>query len=131
MILSMGQNPTSALLPLQRRKEIYALCSKYDVIIIEDDPYWYLQFPSASELSAQHRNEPRPSPPEAHTFAKSSGFPFLDSLVPSFLNIDTDGRVIRLDCAYYRNIHPATFRVCPIYGCGTDHGSSTRCCRVQ
>lgn len=28
---------------------------------------------------------------------KSSGYPFLDSLVPSFLNIDTDGRVIRLD----------------------------------
>lgn len=32
-----------------------------------------------------------------HTFAKSSGFPFLDSLVPSSLNLDPDGRVIRLD----------------------------------
>lgn len=27
----------------------------------------------------------------------SSGYPFLDSLVPSFLSMDTDGRVIRLD----------------------------------
>jgi DNA-binding transcriptional MocR family regulator len=29
--------------------------------------------------------------------AKSSGFPFLDSLVPSYLSVDTDGRVLRLD----------------------------------
>jgi hypothetical protein len=29
--------------------------------------------------------------------SKSSGFPFLDSLVPSYLSIDTEGRVIRLD----------------------------------
>jgi hypothetical protein len=28
---------------------------------------------------------------------KTSGFPFLDSLVPSYLSVDTDGRVIRLD----------------------------------
>ena len=30
----MGHNPTGGVLPLERRKEIYALCSKYDVIII-------------------------------------------------------------------------------------------------
>jgi len=36
----MGQNPTSGVLSIQRRKEIYALCCKYDVCIIEDDPYW-------------------------------------------------------------------------------------------
>ena len=28
---------------------------------------------------------------------KSSGFPYLDSLVPSYLSVDTDGRVVRLD----------------------------------
>lgn len=28
---------------------------------------------------------------------KSSGFPFLDSLVPSYLSVDTEGRVVRLD----------------------------------
>ena len=32
-----------------------------------------------------------------HTLPKKSGFPFIDSLVPSYLQIDTDGRVIRLD----------------------------------
>lgn len=38
----MGQNPTSGVLSLERRKEIYSLCQKFDVLIIEDDPYWLL-----------------------------------------------------------------------------------------
>ena len=92
----IGQNPTSGTLSVQRRKEIYALCSKYDVMIIEDDPYWYLQFPSASGQEATARGV-TPAPRVIHTFKKSCGFPFLDSLVPSSLNIDTEGRVIRLD----------------------------------
>ena len=36
----MGHNPTGIVLSLERRKEIYAVCSRYDVIIIEDDHYW-------------------------------------------------------------------------------------------
>jgi DNA-binding transcriptional MocR family regulator len=69
---------------MQRRREIYALCQQYDIIIVEDDPYWYLQYPSA-------RTEPVPTPP------KSSGYAFLDSLMPSYLSLDVDGRVVRLD----------------------------------
>ncbi|KAM3074807.1 hypothetical protein ACMFMG_008221 [Clarireedia jacksonii] len=95
--VTIGQNPTSGTLSIQRRKELYALCSKYDVMIIEDDPYWYLQFPSAVALQAEARNEPAPEPAPAHVFEKSTGYPFLDSLVPSYLNFDPDGRVIRLD----------------------------------
>lgn len=86
----MGQNPTSGVLSLQRRREIYALCSKYDVIIIEDDPYWYLQYPTSTAVKGK----------AAHVTPagwKSSGYDFLDSLVPSFVSVDTDGRVIRLD----------------------------------
>lgn len=94
---SIGQNPTGGTLSIQRRKDIYALCSKYDVMIIEDDPYWYLQFPSAAALEAESRNLPPPEAEPVHSFAKSSGYPFLDSLVPSYLNVDSDGRVIRLD----------------------------------
>lgn len=66
---------------------------------MEDDPYWYLQFPSAAAAQATVRNishEPKP----LHTLEhgqKSSGFPFLDSLIPSYLSVDTDGRVVRLD----------------------------------
>jgi DNA-binding transcriptional MocR family regulator len=94
---SIGQNPTSGTLSVHRRKEIYALCSKYDVMIIEDDPYWYLQFPSAASLESQARGTPLPAPAPIHKFENSSGYPFLDSLVPSYLNFDYDGRVIRLD----------------------------------
>lgn len=108
----MGHNPTGILLSLQRRKELYAVCSQFDVLIVEDDPYWYLQFPSAAIEEAKSRNRA----PIADAFSasagydwnktasttdatgpKKSGYAFLDSLVPSFLQIDTDGRVIRLD----------------------------------
>ncbi|KAI5924290.1 pyridoxal phosphate-dependent transferase [Camillea tinctor] len=95
--VTIGHNPTSGVLSLQRRKEIYALCSKYDVIIVEDDPYWYLQYPSAEVEEAKARHLPVPEPKEANTLEKKSGYPFLDSLAPSFLSIDVDGRVVRLD----------------------------------
>jgi DNA-binding transcriptional MocR family regulator len=85
------------VLSVQRRKELYALCSKFDVLIIEDDPYFCLQYPSVPSLEASARGLPVPAQQEAHSFPKSSGFPFIDSLVPSYLQFDTDGRVIRLD----------------------------------
>ncbi|KAJ2966579.1 hypothetical protein NUW58_g10632 [Xylaria curta] len=95
--VSMGHNPTSGVLSVQRRRELYEICSKYDVIIAEDDPYWYLQFPSAELEEAKARNKPIPELKVSNTLPKKSGYPFLDSLVPSFLNIDVDGRVVRLD----------------------------------
>lgn len=102
--VTMGQNPTSGVLSLARRKAIYAICQKYDVLICEDDPYWFLQYPSANSLSVQNRghvvSENHPTEPHNYNTAsggKSSGFPFLDSLVPSYISIDIDGRVIRLD----------------------------------
>jgi DNA-binding transcriptional MocR family regulator len=93
----MGHNPTGIVLTLERRKAIYAVCSKYDVVIIEDEPYWYLQYPSAELQEAKSRDQPVPEPAVPEPLPQSSGYPYLDSLVPSFLNIDTDGRVIRLD----------------------------------
>ncbi|KAI0398056.1 aromatic amino acid aminotransferase 1 [Xylariaceae sp. FL0594] len=95
--VTMGHNPTGGVLSLDRRRELYDICSRYDVIIIEDDPYWYLQFPSAEVEEAKARNQPIPEFKVANTLPKKSGHPFLDSLVPSFLNIDVDGRVVRLD----------------------------------
>ncbi|GJC93553.1 aromatic amino acid aminotransferase [Colletotrichum higginsianum] len=94
---SMGHNPTSGVLSVERRKEIYAVASKYDIIIVEDDPYWYLQYPSAVVAEAKSRGLKTPPSPPAYKPAKSSGYPFLDSLTPSFLSVDTEGRVIRLD----------------------------------
>lgn len=90
--VTLGQNPCGTVLPVSRRREIYSLCQKYDIIIIEDDPYWHLQYPSAMNGCEKERG--------GHQLAahqNSSGFEFLDSLVPSYLSIDIDGRVVRLD----------------------------------
>ncbi|KAE8380773.1 aromatic amino acid aminotransferase [Aspergillus bertholletiae] len=98
--ITIGQNPTGGTLSVERRKEIYALCHRYDIIIIEDDPYWNLQYPSAAALEAQHRGTPRDTASAQRNYnahGKSSGYDFLDSLVPSYLSLDTDGRVVRLD----------------------------------
>lgn len=39
-----GNNPTGNSLTSNRKKEIYELARKYDFLIIEDDPYYFLQF---------------------------------------------------------------------------------------
>lgn len=104
----MGQNPTSGVLSLQRRREIYALCCEYDIIVVEDDPYWYLQFPTSTASNTTTTADPANTSfnPDVPMFAnaepvpegwKSSGYKFLDSLVPSMISIDVEGRVIRLD----------------------------------
>ncbi|KAJ9217234.1 hypothetical protein DTO166G4_1289 [Paecilomyces variotii] len=98
--VTIGQNPTGGTLSVERRKEIYALCQKYDIIIIEDDPYWNLQFPSAYSLAKKYRGDSTGVNlynRNYNSHGKSSGYEFLDSLVPSYLSLDTDGRVVRLD----------------------------------
>ncbi|KAL6233946.1 hypothetical protein BDW75DRAFT_213749 [Aspergillus navahoensis] len=98
--ITIGQNPTGGTLSVERRKQIYAICQKYDVIIVEDDPYWNLQYPSAQEMQAQYRkssDNPALTNRNYNAGKKSSGYEFLDSLVPSYLSVDTDGRVVRLD----------------------------------
>ncbi|KAB8234760.1 putative aromatic amino acid aminotransferase [Aspergillus alliaceus] len=98
--ITIGQNPTGGTLSVERRKEIYALCHRYDIIIVEDDPYWNLQYPSAAVLESQHRGTPIDRTFVKRNYnahGKSSGYEFLDSLVPSYLSVDTDGRVVRLD----------------------------------
>lgn len=39
-----GNNPTGNSLTGDRKKEIYELARKYDFLIIEDDPYYFVQF---------------------------------------------------------------------------------------
>lgn len=79
-----GQNPTGGTLSAARRQELYKVAQKHDLIILEDEPYYFLQMqpyhPDAVE-------EPLPK----------TATDFISSLVPSLLSMDTDGRVIRLD----------------------------------
>lgn len=82
-----GQNPTGITQPLDRRREIYAIAQKHGLIVIEDDPYVYLNM-GAYTPSSQSQSD-------STTTTTTSSY----SLPPprSYLSLDTDGRVIRLD----------------------------------
>ncbi len=43
-IIPTFQNPMGITTPLERRKQVYELCKKYGVIILEDNPYGELRF---------------------------------------------------------------------------------------
>ncbi|KAJ3155817.1 hypothetical protein HDU89_005375 [Geranomyces variabilis] len=40
----VGGNPTGTSTSAERKRRIYEIASKYDILILEDDPYYYLQF---------------------------------------------------------------------------------------
>ncbi|KAI9376057.1 pyridoxal phosphate-dependent transferase [Aspergillus egyptiacus] len=80
-----GQNPTGATQSLERRKAIYEVAQKHDIYIIEDEPYYFLQM--QPYMGAGGEAVPPPANHEE----------FLKSLIPSYLSIDVDGRVLRLE----------------------------------
>ena len=79
----------------ERKKALYALCVKYDIVIVEDDPYWPLQQPEYQlpNIRAQQ------SPKAYHQLLDESEIilAFVEEIEPSFLRYDYQGRVIRLD----------------------------------
>lgn len=79
-----GQNPTGGTLSAERRLALYKVCQKHDIMILEDEPYYFLQM---QPYKADAVEEPLPK----------TSTEFLSTLVPSLLSIDTDGRVVRLD----------------------------------
>ncbi|KAH8650026.1 pyridoxal phosphate-dependent transferase [Xylariales sp. PMI_506] len=84
-LVSVGSNPTGVTMTSERRQKIYDVCVKYDIIIVEDDPYFFLQYPEF-DLN-EHASEYKAAPNDE----------FVASLVPSFLQFDYQGRVIRLE----------------------------------
>ncbi|KAH9873458.1 hypothetical protein IAQ61_004081, partial [Plenodomus lingam] len=80
-----GQNPTGATQSAERRRALYRVCQKHDIFILEDEPYYFLQMQPYTGPNA-----PDVPPPSSHA-------EFLSSLVPSYLSMDTDGRVARFD----------------------------------
>ncbi|EXJ55941.1 hypothetical protein A1O7_08872 [Cladophialophora yegresii CBS 114405] len=71
-IIPTGHNPTGVTQPRHRRQDVLEVAERHDLLIVEDDPYHYLQFP-------------RPG----------SGSDYLS--IPSYLSLSRSGRVIRLD----------------------------------
>jgi kynurenine/2-aminoadipate aminotransferase len=43
-LIPNGGNPTGHGLIEERKRRIYSIAQKYDLLILEDDPYYYLQF---------------------------------------------------------------------------------------
>ncbi|KIM77125.1 hypothetical protein PILCRDRAFT_627766 [Piloderma croceum F 1598] len=87
-IIPVGQNPSGATMGFERKKEIYAICVEFDIIIVEDDPYYFLQ---------QGPYVPKTDRVEDQIEISANLEAYIANLVPSFLKIDYQGRVIRLD----------------------------------
>ena len=84
-----GQNPTGSSLADDRKPKIYALAQKHDFLIVEDEPYYFLQMNKYTRDESVREAELN-QPPLPHD-------QFLKSLAKTFLSLDTDGRVIRMD----------------------------------
>jgi len=67
-----GQNPSGATLSMERRQEVYKLAQEYNLLILEDDPYWFLR------LKPYKGEEKKVD-------------------LKSFFSMDVDGRVVRFD----------------------------------
>jgi len=78
-IVPNGSNPCGTTLLPERFAQIYELCVAHGVLVLEDDPYWWLGLGGAKE--------PLPGPPT------------------SFAAIDTDARVVRID-SFAKSIAP-------------------------
>jgi aromatic amino acid aminotransferase I len=69
---------------VDRRKKIYAIAQAWDLIIMEDDPYYFLQYDTPQTNCAST---------DPDEFIKN----FRSTLIPTFLSMDVDGRVLRID----------------------------------
>jgi aromatic amino acid aminotransferase I len=79
-LVPTGQNASGATASLARRREVYAVVQRCDLYILEDGPYYFVQF--GPTLRAKKGGNAPCSPSE---LAKA--------LTPSYLSMDTDGRM--------------------------------------
>ena len=72
-----GQNPSGCSTTVERKRQVYALAQKYNFLVLEDDPYFHLQFGRA------------PAPLDTTSYVTPPQ--------ESYLSMDVDGRVLRFD----------------------------------
>ena len=102
-----------------------------DIVIAEDDPYFFIQM--GKFVPKSQRKAAEDEAPAGEEVSR-----FIDSLVPSFLRIDTQGRVIRMDT--FSKVRPSSvLHVSPIathyfssyrqsrQGCGSGGLRAVRC----
>lgn len=76
-----GHNPLGLAQSLDHKKRIYQLAELHNFIILEDEPYSYLNFTKYDETPNYNLTNDE----------------FINSLNPSFTTMDTTGRVIRIE----------------------------------
>ncbi len=76
-VVPTGQNPTGVSMSKERRIEFMKIAAKHDLIVIEDDPYYWIQLSDTKPTTESYFNQMKK--------------------YPTLLSLDKDGRVIRLD----------------------------------
>ncbi|KAH9928518.1 L-tyrosine:2-oxoglutarate aminotransferase [Epithele typhae] len=114
-LVPCGQNPTGSTLSLARRTAIYAIAQRFDLLIVEDDPYYFLQYDDAPG--------PRPTRPSASrarcsawtpTAASSASTPSLRSSRPARASAGSPPRPLRRRAPRaHRRLHDAPARLRP------------------
>lgn len=87
-MIPTGQNPTGTTQSLQRRRAIYDVAERHDLYILEDDPYYFLQLDHAASEST-----------DSQRGGVATAEEYIRTLRPSYLSMDTSGRVLRMDSA--------------------------------
>lgn len=93
--IPVGQNPTGSTLSAERYDRIYQIARRFDLLIIEDDAYFYQQH-RVRKLNAESDSGHAVKRQKLTSQDFDSTLPGLQ-LGISFLRLDTDGRVLRLD----------------------------------
>lgn len=82
-----GQNPTGVTQSLETRRQVYALAEKYDLLIVEDDPYGYLTLPKWHKPASTFKLQ---------EFLEVDEY-LAHHLTPLYLTLDHSGRVVRIE----------------------------------
>lgn len=78
-VIPTAGNPTGASMPVVNRQRLYTAACRLGCLVIEDDPYRFLEFPRPADGAAA---------------AAAAAAPVR---TPSLLSMDTEGRVLRFD----------------------------------
>lgn len=77
-----GQNPSGATLSPARREQLLQIAKEWDLLVLEDDPYFFLHYGRTNDLETDPeilQRKPLEPPPD------------------SLFSMDSEGRVIRFD----------------------------------
>lgn len=102
-----GANPTGTVMPLSRRKEIYRIACEYNFLLLDDDPYHFMYFTDVSSASRFCFIRSCIAAPSLAIWQSGNLSIRQSALIRpswklqetpvSFLSLDTESRVIRID----------------------------------